>query len=876
MQYLTFSETESSTFTVAILVNNLRKADIENAYIKPFGLDPSQVVAIKLHQLHDGNGKGRKTPASEMKRWIQEELKEVLDNCQVQYLLVADGDYFKIFTKKPKVDAFSGYVLPSEYGSWNCITVPTYEQIFYDPGKVRGRIAMALQALKDHAVGRYRDPGIDIIDYVDYPMTVPEIKDWLEVLLKQNNPLSVDIEGFSLKFHKAGIGSITFCWNQREGIAFPVDFLDPVDALEVRDALRDFFIRFQNKTIYHNISFDVTVLIYQLFMKDILDTEGLLYGLEMMLKNWDDTKLITYLATNSCAGNRLGLKEQAQEYAGNYAVEEITDIRKIPLPELLQYNLVDGLSTWFVYEKHYPTLIADNQKDIYENIFKPAIIDIIQMQLTGMPLDMERVKIAKAKMQEDADKALDRINANPLVQAYSYKRLEEYVDLKNAEWKKKRTTIAEMQVLATQNDAVRKATTFNPNSGPQLATLLYERLGLPVIETTDSGQPATGGSEMKALQNHTKDPQILDLLQALVDLKAVDKILTAFIPAMEEAIPGPDGWHYLCGFFNLGGTLSGRLSSSDPNLQNLPANGRYAKLIKWCFRAPPGWHFGGIDFASLEDRISGLTTKDPNKLKVYTDGWDGHAMRAVVYFADQMPDIDPMNKDQVNAMAEKGHKYNPLRNKSKNPTFALTYQGTFGTLMRNYGFSETLAKQCEAAYKSLYKVSVDWVNAKLDQAMVDGYITAAFGLRVRTPLLKQVIRGTKKTPREAEAEGRSAGNALGQSWCLLNSRAGSEFMGKVRKSQYRLDIRPCAQIHDAQYVLIRDDIEVIMYANEHIVKAVQWQDHPDIWHDEVKLEGEFGIFYPDWSTEMTLPNGATVEQIQQVVAEHLKKLEEAK
>ena len=120
----------------------------------------------------------------------------------------------------------------------------------------------------------------------------------------------------------------------------------------------------------------------------------------------------------------------------------------------------------------------------------------------------------------------------------------------------------------------------------------------------------------------------------------MDKILTTVIPALEGAQQGLDGWYYLFGNFNLGGTLSGRLSSSDPNLQNLPATGtRYAKLIKSCFAAPPGWFFCGIDFNSLEDRISALTTKDPNKLKVYTDGYDGHCLRAYAYFGDQMPEI---------------------------------------------------------------------------------------------------------------------------------------------------------------------------------------------------------------------------------------------
>jgi DNA polymerase-1 len=205
--------------------------------------------------------------------------------------------------------------------------------------------------------------------------------------------------------------------------------------------------------------------------------------------------------------------------------------------------------------------------------------------------------------------------------------------------------------------------------------------------------------------------------------------------------------------------------------------------------------------------------------------------------------------------------YKELRQESKVPTFALTYDGTYNTLMTGSGFSLEKAKLIEARYHELYKVSDAWVSAKLDQACKDGYVTVAFGLRVRTPLLKQVIRKTSKTPYEAEAEGRSAGNALGQSWCLLNSRAGMEFMGKVRQSEHRLAIRPSAQIHDAQYFIIRDDIRAIEYTNEHLVQAVQWQQHPDIAHDEVKLGGELSIFYPNWSKEITIPNGARAPEI---------------
>jgi len=197
--------------------------------------------------------------------------------------------------------------------------------------------------------------------------------------------------------------------------------------------------------------------------------------------------------------------------------------------------------------------------------------------------------------------------------------------------------------------------------------------------------------------------------------------------------------------------------------------------------------------------------------------------------------------------------------------FALTYQGTFATLMSNCGFNLEEALKTEARYHELYAHSDMWVKSKLDEASKQGYITAAFGLRVRTPLLAQVIRGNRATPHEAEAEGRTAGNALGQSWCLLNTRAGSDFMSKVRSGPFREDIKPCAHIHDAQYYMVRESLSALAYVNKHLVKAVNWQDHPDIYHDKVKLGGEVSLFWPNWATEITIPNGANEFKIFDII-----------
>ena len=892
MEYAYFSDVEKSTYKVALLIPQVRKMEIKTAYLDPNRIMRDDLIAISLHQTP---GK-KKTPAAEQKAYITEELAPIFTDMQVEYILCADAEYFKTLTKAPKVEANLGYVMDCVFGPWKVVYVPNHTAIFYDPEKTRGKIKQGMDALADHMEGTYKAPGAHIIHYADYPDTDEKIEAWLVKLLNEHKTLTADIEGFSLKHYDAGIGTISFAWNKHEGIAFRVDYamMNPLSPFwsnaeghfgyqlrnePRRRMLRRFFELAREmgvKIVWHNIAFDVYVLIYQLFMEHILDQEGLLYGLEVMLGDagdWDCTKLITYLATNSCAGNKLGLKDQAQEFAGNYAVEEIKDIRKIALPILLQYNLVDALSTWHVRDKHWDTLVADEQLPVYKDLFQPATVDIIQMQLTGMPVNMKQVLEVEIELNAEQDRTIAEMYTTQVVQKYNYHRLEKYTAKMNAEWKTKRMTIEEMAAQAEIHEPTRKETTFNPNSAPQLQELLFDLLGLPVLGLTDSNQPSTDGDTIKALQHHTTNADVLKFLKGLEDYAAVNKIITDFIPSLKNAQQGPDGWHYLFGNFNLGGTKSGRLSSSKPNLQNLPANSRYAKAIKSCFEAPPGWLFVGLDFSSLEDRISALTTKDPNKLKVYTDGYDGHSLRAYSYFGDNMPDIDPTSVVSINSIAKK---YPEYRQDSKVPTFLLTYAGTWKGIMEQCGFSVEKAKSIEEKYHELYVVSDQWIADKLQQATRDGYVTVAFGLRLRTPLLHQVILGTRVTPFEATAEGRTAGNALGQSYCLLNTRAGVEFNTKVKASKYRLDIKPCAHIHDAQYFIIRDDLKVVSYVNKHLVKAVEWQDDPAIWHDEVKLGGELSIFYPTWKDEIVIPNGANENDIPGVIEKALQEREAKK
>jgi Schitoviridae DNA polymerase len=869
MKHFIYTKSDNYPIVLLIKASAFNTKELEETYTKALisrGISEDDLLICEL--LYNEAGKAPD-------KFIKEHLETVLpavDSVGAKYIYCADAKYFKVLTKAKKADAHLGYVLPCRIEGYEHLSVilgVNHKSLLYNPAN-EAKLVLSIDTLTAVVQGNYQSLGGDIIKKASYPTDTESIKLALQDL-HQYDDLSADLETGSLDFDKAGIGTITFCWNKHEGIAFPCDyrpFADgPRDGLhgelipnpEVRALLKTFLETYQGTLRWHNAPYDLKILIYELWMEDLLDTNGLLKGLEILTERFHDTKVIAYLATNSAAGNKLSLKELAHEFAGNWAQsdDDIKDIRRIPLPELLKYNLIDGLSTNYVFEKYYRIMVHDQQEELYYNLMMPSQKTIIQIELTGMPMDPVRVQEVRKELENilvEQEAVFSGQNiakgqaliSEPILVRFERRLQQDAMVAANAKLKVKQHPIEHFAEVC-----------FNPNSGPQKQKLLYEEMGLPVIDFTKAKQPATGGETLEKLINHTDVQEYKDIIAALIVYAKAAKVLSSFIPAFEAAIDKGDMVVYLHGSFNLGGTVSGRLSSSDPNLQNIPAGSTYGKLVKSCFRAPKGWLFAGADFNSLEDYISALTTKDPNKLKVYLEGYDGHCLRAFGYFPEQLPGI----VDTVESINSIKKLFPEVRQDSKAPTFLLTYRGTHFGLMNNLGWSKEKSVDIEDRYHDMYQVSDEWVADKLEEASKCGYVTVAFGLRLRTPLLHKTILGHKTTPYAAESEGRTAGNALGQSYGLLNNRAVNAFMKKVWASPYRFDIKPIALIHDAIYLMIRDDINVVEWVNRELIKAMQWQELPELEHDEVKLGAELSIFWPNWSNELSLPNDASQDEI---------------
>lgn len=639
MHHIIFQENANNEYNLAILVkaSSFSKQSVYEYYVKELSsVSQDNLIAFSLEY------KQAKPTASQMNTYLST-LLPILDSLKVTRLLVADSNYFKQLTKVKKVSSSHGYVLSCNVKGYEHISVvltTDYKALIYKPELI-SNIQLASKVINDLYSNTYKVIGKDIIKQATYIREVNDVALALSNLFNEPE-LTIDIETFSLKFYEAGIATIGFASSIDTGVVIQCDYQGEyafeyrINNVDVKYLLKEFFIHYKGKLVLHNANFDFKVLVYELFMDNLLDREGMLVGIETLCRNFDDTKLITYLATNSCSGNNLSLKHNSHEFAGDYAQEDIKDVRLIPITSLMEYNLIDCLATWFVKDKNYPIMLRDKQLNVYETILKPSVKVLLEMELVGVPINMEKVKYAQSALQTIVDDALKVINSSPTVQIAinSITRRKYNKDFEDRKAKAVNPDKIKLKdwdaFLSVQN------TNFNPNSNDHVSTLLYKEIGLPVIDYTKTKLPAVGAKTLKKLLNHTTDESVKQVIEALRDFYQADKINGTFIKAfLEHSVLKDDGCYYLHGSFNLGGTVSGRLSSSAPNLQTIPSGSKFSKLIKDCFTAPKGWLLIGADFNALEARIGALLPKDPAKLIVYTDGYDSHSYATYGYWPDK-------------------------------------------------------------------------------------------------------------------------------------------------------------------------------------------------------------------------------------------------
>jgi len=848
MNVLPFTADHSS-FRIGLIIKEaaMEKAHLMSHYIKPLmlaGIPPNQIVAIGA-QYNDNN----KIPAKEGKAHALKILN-VCSNLKLETLLVADNSYYKFLTKIVKTTNKIGAVEKCAHKGFEEINVLlsiNYQALFYNDS-LKFKLDESLKALLNFENLAQTKIGTDIIKTAVYPKTVPEIRDALN-WLHRYGAITCDIETFGLRFNTCGIGTIAFAVDKHSGVAFDVHHTNKRDTQTIYRMLKDFFIKYKGHLVFHNVLFDVKVLVYELFMDNPLDYVGMAQGLTIFQES-HCTMVLTYIAVNSTAGNKLGLKENSLEFTGDYAEDEIKDITKIKLKPLLKYNLIDCLATWYLVEKYDIVLNDPNLYSFYTTIGQPSLIPTVKMMLIGLPLDMDEVEILEMKLQNIRDGALMLLKQHPLV-IQAVKVINRIAcETANLKLKKLVKTVDQFNIE------------FNPGSDNHVRILLHNVMQIPINYRTKTKLASTKANVLGKYLNLVSNRTDRAAISALIELSSVDIILNNFIKNFKLlAFYKIRNQPWLNGNLKTTGTQGLRYSSTDPNMQNMPSTSTWAKEVKACFRAPPGFVIGSADFSSLEDRINAILTKDPNKIKVYTDGFDGHCLRAYAYFRADMPDID----SSVRSINSIKSKYPLLRQTSKIPTFALTYEGTWYTLVKNLGMSRSEAQRIEQEYHTLYTVSDEFSAANIKNAGATGHVKLAFGAKLRTPILQKVVLGSKKTPYEAEAEGRSANNAITQSWGVLTNRAVIEFEKRLaKKPAYIPYILICNVIHDAIYILIKKDPIIIKWVNDNLIECMEWNDHPAIKNKDVPMKAELEIGL-NLANQVIVPNSASKINIEDIL-----------
>ena len=810
------------------------------------------------------------------------EAERILDKFKahnIRYLLIADPELFKKVTKVSKTANLQGYCLPvmlDGYTHMFAVLTIKIAALVHNIA-LKSRISQSINTIADKVNGCYQAVGVGIIHKTTLPEDIASIEAQLDHLLSYPS-LRIDIESFGLYFYSCGIASIAFGTSLNEGTGFLCDyvkddagdFAERIDNKPVKQALRRFFDNYTGEAYYHGSTFDLKVLIFELYMDRTLGNhKGMMLGIETMFPNSHCTKTIAYLATNNAQENVLGLKHLAQPFAGDYG-EDVTDVSLLTATKLLTYNIVDVLSTEYVRSVYWDVLVADDQLKIYNKIFKPTTENILIKEIHGMPISMTRVLEVEVELLTALKPLTEDIRTNPIISDFNENKQQRAFDAAHKAWKVKTAPLSAFAGVV-----------FNHASNPDLQQLLYVDLGLPIEDFTKNGNPATGGKILKKKANIIKSELAagtcklsahegeltIRLLTQLGAASKIEKILSTFIKVFKLAPKHPDGLHYLHTNFNGTGTKSGRQSSNDPNLNNIPSGSTYGSLIKSCFIAPEGKVRVGADHASLEDRISALQTRDPNKLKVYIDGYDGHSLRALSYYPDELTDItyelsqaktEPERVVTVNSISTRHKK---IRSKGKEPTFLMTYRGTPVGLVNTVGLAVDVAQSVYKAFHELYVESDIWVDKSLYEASLVGYATLAFGLRLRVPAMKLCNFGSGTEPYVAYKEGMTLGNAFGQSYSLLTSHGSVLMNRRIQASKWKYEMFPIGDIYDAIYHVIPASLEAVKWYNDNLIECMRWNELPEIQHDTVKLEANVDIQYPTWAEELTLPNNATELEI---------------
>lgn len=338
--------------------------------------------------------------------------------------------------------------------------------------------------------------------------------------------------------------------------------------------------------------------------------------------------------------------------------------------------------------------LAEDEKltHIYRNIELPVCRVLWQMERTGVDIDADLLRRQSTELAEE----LSQLEAN-------------------------------IMKIAGE--------TFNPASPKQLAQVLFTKLGLPVKKKTASGTPSTDEEVLSELALDYPLPRLILQYRGIAKLKGT---YTDKLPLMEDPVD-----HRVHTTFGQATAVTGRLASSDPNLQNIPARTPEGKRIRDAFIAPEGCQILSADYSQIELRIMAHISGDPGLLKAFHEGLDIHKATASKVFGVDMDKVTPEERRMAKVI-----------------NFGLIYGMSAFGLAQQLGVDRKAASAYIEEYFGRFPLVRRYMEETRIKAREHGYVETAFGRRLWLPDIRspraQARAGAERAAINAPMQGTAA------------------------------------------------------------------------------------------------------------------------
>lgn len=362
---------------------------------------------------------------------------------------------------------------------------------------------------------------------------------------------------------------------------------------------------------------------------------------------------------------------QVQTYKELLAQGGEGGIQEVPVERATRYSAEDAEMVVRLRPSLTKKLVASELLRLFEDLEIPLIEVLLAMERRGVLLDVEELR-AQGK---ELEILLER-------------------------------TKEELFALA--------GCTFNPNSTPQVREILYERLKLPVLERTKTG-PSTDAQVLRDLARYHEFPA------KLIAYRELEKLRNTYIEKLPLHIHPKTGRIHTS--FNQTGTATGRLSSSEPNLQNIPAKTEAGVDIRRAFVAPPGKVLLGADYSQIELRVLAHMAEDDALLEAFRRGEDLHRRTAAVLFGVPLESVDAR-----------------MRTIAKRVNFGIIYGITPYGLSRDQGIPQEEAKALIDRFFQAYPKVAEFVERLVEETEAFGYAKTLLGRKRPLPGLRNPER----------------------------------------------------------------------------------------------------------------------------------------